>query len=121
MQFNYEQLDVAKLAKKLILFIYKTTQNKFPTEERFALSSQLRRASVSVILNIAEGNSRATKKDYGNFIKIAIGSTVEVDCALKIAIELSYIDQSTYLEIEPTIKELYFKLIGLSNYLEESQ
>lgn len=116
MDFNYEKLDVAKLAKRLILIVYNIS-SKFPAEEKFGMVSQLRRAAVSILLNIAEGNSRATKKDYRNFVKIAIGSTVEADCALKIAIDLKYMRAEQYEIAEPIIKELYFKLVGLHNYL----
>jgi four helix bundle protein len=119
MDFNYEKLDVAKLAKRLILDVYNISK-EFPAEERFGMISQLRRAAVSILLNIAEGNSRATKKDYRNFVRIAIGSAVETDCVLKIAIDLNYIHISQYKIVEPIIRELYFKLIGLSNYLKES-
>ena len=118
MDFNYEKLDVAKLAKKLILVVYNISK-EFPAEERYGMISQLRRAAVSILLNIAEGNSRGTRKDYGNFVRIALGSTVETDCVLKIAVELRYISVSQYKIVEPIIRELYFKLIGLGNYLRE--
>ena len=72
---------------------------------------------MSVLLNIAEGSSRQTKKDFKRFVRISIGSLVEVDAALKIAIDLEYITNGDYLEIEPLIREVYFKLIGLSKYL----
>lgn len=116
MEFGYEKLVVAKLSKKLILNIYILTEN-FPNDEKFGLISQIRRAAISVLLNIAEGSNRTTKKDFHNFIRIAIGSLVEVDCAIKIAVDLNYIQQNNYEEIEDIIKELYFKLIGLSKYL----
>mgnify|MGYP002639114327 CR=1 FL=1 len=116
MEFNYEKLDVSKGAKKVIVRVYKMT-NKFPDSEVYGLTSQLRRAVVSVLLNIAEGSSRQTKKDFKRFVRISIGSLVEVDAALKIAIDLEYITNGDYLEIEPLIREVYFKLIGLSKYL----
>ena len=116
MEFGYEKLDVAKLAKKLIVEIYKLTE-QFPDKEKFGLTNQLRRAIVSVLLNIAEGSNRNTNKDFNQFVRISLGSLVEVDCGLKIGIDLNYLNNDSYQELEPIIKELYFKLIGLSKYL----
>lgn len=117
MEFNYEKLDVAKLSKGLIREIYTLTKI-FPSSEIYGLTSQIRRAAVSVLLNIAEGNIRRTKKDFCNFIITSISSLVEVDCALKIALDLDFIEQANYKNLEPKIKELYFKLVALSKYLK---
>lgn len=119
MKFRYEDLDVAKLAKKLIKEVYVITKD-FPAYERYGLASQLRRAVISILLNIAEGNSRASNKDHCNFIVTSASSLVEVDCALKIAIELNFIEKKKYDLVEPVIKELYFKLIGLIKYLRKT-
>ena len=78
MTFNYEKLDVTRNIQKLIVSIYEITST-FPSEERFGLVSQIRRASVSVLLNIAEGSSRRSRAEFSRFISIAIGSLVEVD------------------------------------------
>lgn len=119
MEFGYEKLDVAKLSRKLIKEIYKISEN-FPKEERYGLTSQINRAVISIFLNIAEGSSRGTTKDFNKFIRISIGSLVEVDCALKVAIDLNLVQYDVYEIVEPTIKELYFKLIGLSKYLKNN-
>ncbi|PIZ96026.1 MAG: hypothetical protein COX80_02460 [Candidatus Magasanikbacteria bacterium CG_4_10_14_0_2_um_filter_33_14] len=119
MEFGYEKLDIAKLSRKLIKEIYKITE-EFPKTELYGLTNQIRKASVSVFLNIAEGSSRETKKDFNKFVRISVGSLVEVDCALKIAIDLNFVRNNLYENLEPTIKELYFKLIGLSKYLKNS-
>lgn len=116
MEFSYEKLDVAKLAKKLIVEIYKLTED-FPKKEMYGLTNQVRRASVSVLLNIAEGSSRRGMKDFARFVRISLSSLVEVDCGIKVGIELNYTNDKIYLSIEPMIKELYFKLIGLEKYL----
>lgn len=116
MEFSYEKLEVAKLAKRLITEVYVLTE-KFPAKEIYGLVNQIRRAIVSVLLNIAEGSNKESKKDFNKFVRISIGSLVEVDCGLKIAIDLDYIVAVDYNKLEPTIKELYFKLIGLSKYL----
>jgi len=66
-KYNYENLEVYKLAVRLVVEIYNLTK-KFPKEEIFGLISQLRRAAVSVLLNIVEGSSRNSKKDFASFI-----------------------------------------------------
>ena len=116
MEFGYEKLDVAKLAKRLITDIYKLTED-FPDKEKFGLTNQVRRAIVSVLLNIAEGSTRSSNKEFNQFIRISLGSLVEVDCGLKIGIDLYYLNEEDYQKLEPIIKELYFKLIGLTKYL----
>ena len=118
MRFNYENLDVSKLSKQTIKDIYKITEN-FPKTEVFGLSNQIQRAAISILLNIAEGGSKMSNKEFNRFVRISIGSLVEMDCALKIAIDLGYIQMKDYDNIEPKIKELYFKLIGLSKYLSK--
>jgi len=116
MEFSYEKLDVSKLSKQIIKEVYKLTEN-FPKEEIYGLTSQIRRASISVLLNIAEGSSKKSKKEFNRFVRMSTGSLVEVDCAVKLAIELKYLEQDKYGGFDKIIKELYFKLIGLSKYL----
>lgn len=116
MKFSYEDLEVAKLARKLIKEIYLLTKN-FPKEELYGLTSQIRRAATSVLLNIAEGSTGKTKKDFNKFVRTAISSLAEVHCCVKISIELNYIEEKDYTFVEPVIQELYFKLIKLSKYL----
>lgn len=101
---------------KLVHLIYKETK-KFPAEEKFGLSSQIRRAAISIGLNIAKGAGRKTKKDFANFTRNAIGSTLEVIACLRIAEQEKFINN--YLEIEEIIRELYFKLIGLEKFLKK--
>ena len=116
MQFGYEKLEVSKLARGLIREVYLITKN-FPDDEKYGLISQLRRAVASVLLNIAEGSNEESKKEFKYFVRISISSLVEVDCGLKIAIDLNYMKIEKYSELDPKIKELYFKLIGLAKYL----
>ena len=76
---GFRQLVVWQESKQLCLFIYKNTK-QFPSDERFALTSQIRRASYSVMANIAEGNERKCLKDRLNFFNMAKSSLVELDC-----------------------------------------
>jgi len=78
---NYKELDAWKESIELVQLVYEITQ-KFPSEEKFGLVSQLRRASVSVPSNIAEGCSRSSNKEYKRFVEIALGSILELEFSL---------------------------------------
>ena len=86
---SHRNLIVWQKSIQLTLCVYKLSAS-FPRNEEFGLTSQLRRASVSIAANIAEGNGRFTDKDYARFLSIAIGSAREVDTLLFIASELGY-------------------------------
>jgi four helix bundle protein len=77
----------------LVLEVYRITES-FPNAERFGLTSQLRRAAVSVPSNLAEGHSRTTRGEYKNFLSIARGSVVEVEVQLSLAERLGYVQSS---------------------------
>lgn len=83
MRFNYEKLQITELALDLIVKIYQITKG-WPREEMFGLVMQARRASYSILLNIAEGSGRGSKQDFARFIRQAIGSTLELDATLTI-------------------------------------
>lgn len=118
MKFNCENLEVYRISRLLIIEIYKLTK-QFPADERFGLISQLRRSIISISLNIAEGSGKFSKKDFANFIRIAIGSLIETDTALKISLDLQYISIIDYNKLDLQIKELYFKLIALDKSLRK--
>jgi four helix bundle protein len=90
---NFENLNAWKKAKELCLYCYLLTKS-FPPEERYSLSDQTRRASISVPSNIAEGYSRKSVKDLCHFLSIAIGSTYEIMTQIDMAMELGYITLS---------------------------
>ncbi|OGE04456.1 hypothetical protein A3B51_02875, partial [Candidatus Curtissbacteria bacterium RIFCSPLOWO2_01_FULL_41_18] len=92
---NFEKLIVYQEAIKLALDIYKLTKN-FPKDETFGLISQLRRATVSISLNIAEGSSRS-KKEFAHYLDMARGSTYELIPLLKISSELGFIGTKEYM------------------------
>jgi four helix bundle protein len=95
---NHQQLDTYSVAKKLVIEIYKTTI-ALPNEERYALRSQIRRATVSVYLNISEGASRSSSRDEKRFYEISRGSLVELDAALEICVELGYFTKDQLQEV----------------------
>ncbi|HUG91581.1 MAG TPA: four helix bundle protein, partial [Planctomycetaceae bacterium] len=74
--FNFEKLAVWQKAVDFADLVYTVTR-PFPSEERFGLTNQMRRASVSISSNVAEGTSRASRKDFSRFVELAHGSTME--------------------------------------------
>lgn len=111
MIFNYEKLDVWKLSMKLVNKIYDLSK-KYPGEEKYGLTLQLKKSVTSVPLNIAEGSIKS-KKEFSQYIRTALGSLVETDTNLKISIMRDFVKQSDYDEIVPLIEEIYFKLLAL--------
>ena len=98
LKLAHTNLDVFKCSKQLVLSVYALTK-KFPDSERYSLTQQIRRAALSIHLNIAEGCSRQSPKERKRYFEIARGSAVEVDTALDIAFELAY---SNMNEMKPT-------------------
>jgi four helix bundle protein len=89
LELKHTKLDVYKYSQELALECYKVTK-LFHDSEKFSMISQIRRAALSVHLNIAEGCSRKTKPDRTRFFEIARGSVIEIDAAIGIAYKLSY-------------------------------
>ncbi len=94
----FERLKVWQLSYELALEIYQCTR-PFPTEERYGLTSQLRRAAASIPTNIAEGNARSHRREYLHLCFIARGSIAEVKCLLKLGLDLEYIPLTQYEEL----------------------
>ena len=115
MDNSYKNLDVYTRSKELVKKVYDVV-NKFPLEERFALSSQIRRAIISVPSNIAEGLSRTPIKEQCHFLDIAYGSLMEVDCQLEIACDLSFLTKEEYNNIYIIINDVARMLIGLKKH-----
>jgi len=108
-QNSFRHLIVWQEAKKLTLFIYTITKT-FPTEEKFAMTSQIRRAAYSIMANIAEGNSKKYHKGRCNFFDIAKGSLNEVDSFGEIAKELKYINEQNYNKLMELINKVGYLL-----------
>ncbi len=87
---SYRDLRVWNAAVELTLEIYRITE-LFPASERFGLTSQLRRAAVSVASNIAEGHARSTRGEYRNALSIARGSAIEIEVQLFLAEQIGYV------------------------------
>lgn len=115
---GYKELLVWQKGIKLVKEIYRLTRD-FPQDEKWGLVSQMRRASVSIPSNIAEGQARRTTRDFIQFISIAEGSVAEVDTQLIIAYELGYCDQATVDPIAEMLDELRRMLNALRRRLSE--
>jgi four helix bundle protein len=109
---SYKDLVVWQRSIKLSLSIYRLTAT-FPIEERYGITSQLRRASVSIPSNIAEGYGRGSRKEYKQFLSIARGSTLEVQTQLIIANELGYCNLETFKQTDPLSQEVSKMLYSL--------
>ncbi len=119
--YSFEKLEVWIEAKDFSKMIYQIT-SKFPETEKYNLISQLRRASVSIASNIAEGSARKTFKDKAHFTTIAFGSSVEVLNQLIISYELNFISEVDYLDLRKNLESITNKLNSLRNYqLEKSE
>jgi len=92
MNNSYKKLDVYVKARQLVVTVYALLKH-YPTDERYALIDQMRRAVISVPSNIAEGLSRSAIKEQAHFLDIAYGSLMEVDCQLDISLDLGYISK----------------------------
>jgi len=107
----HKQLDVWQSAMRFVSALYLLTK-QFPSDERFGLTNQIQRASVSIPSNIAEGSARQSNKEYIQFLYIALGSAAEVETQLLIARDLGYTDSidSLYNDIQ-SIKRMLLGLI----------
>lgn len=102
---SYKDLLIWQKGIKIVILVYKLV-NTFPKEELYALSSQLKRASVSISSNIAEGYGRNADKSFSHFLDIARGSLYEIETQLIIAKELGFItDETLFNEIINEIEE----------------
>lgn len=109
---SHKDLKVWQEAMNLVVVIYEISE-KFPSKETYGLTSQLRRASISVPSNIAEGAGRKGKKEFARFLYIALGSLSEVETQLEIAFRLNYLES-----IEDINKSIYFIRKMLANLIK---
>jgi four helix bundle protein len=113
---NYRDLIVWQKAMDLVVLVYDITA-RFPREELYGLTSQTRRAAVSIPSNIAEGQGRSSTREFLSFLSIAHGSLREVETQALIAQRLHYIDSPTAAELMELAAEVGRLLNGLSNSL----
>ena len=114
---DFRSLKVWGKAHRLTLEVYQATQD-FPSEERYGLSNQLRRAATSVPTNIAEGCGRGSEKELAQFVQIAIGSASETEYLLELVSDLEYLDVKNYKALTDQTVEVRKMLIAFIRTLK---
>jgi four helix bundle protein len=115
---DFRNLDVWRLANELTLDVYRRTR-EFPSDERFGITSQLRRASSSIEANLAEGCGRGSDDDFARFVQMATGSASEAQCHLVLAYDLGYLDESTFLSLNEHAHRVKRMLVSLLRTLKK--
>ena len=116
--FFYRKVDAYQLAKELTKSIYQLLL-KFPKEEQYALTDQIRRAAISIPANIAEGLGRFSIKERIHFLDISNGSLTEAMCELEIAYDNHYLTEEEFTDIEQLASRVSMTIYGLKKSLEE--
>lgn len=114
---NYKDLNVWQESYQLCLIVYKVTK-RFPENEKYGLTSQIRRAAVSIPSNIAEGYGRKTTQDYIRFLYIAYGSTCELETQILLSGDLGYLDKENLSGFQSKIGSIERMLKALIKSLE---
>ncbi len=109
---DHKKLRAFELADTLAVEVYRITAN-FPTEERYGLSAQMRRAAVSVASNIVEGCARHTERDYLHFLDMAYGSACEIGYQISLAHRLGFLDHEAHRRLSTACEETCRVLNGL--------
>jgi four helix bundle protein len=114
-QYAFEKLDVYQLARKFRVDIKKLTLS-FPADEKFELTSQIRRSSSSIATNLAEGSGRASGKDQAHFTNISFSSALETIDHLAYAFDMAYLQEGLYVTLRQKLDEIINKLNALYKY-----
>ena len=109
---DFRKLDVWHGARAFAVDIYRVTAH-FPASERFGLTDQLRRSSVSIMSNIAEGAGRGSRPDYARFLDIALGSTNECECQLILSHDLGFVEDATAATLTDHVDHIRRQLVRL--------
>lgn len=113
--YSFEKLEVWIEAKELTKIVYNVT-SQFPETEKFGLTSQLRRASISICSNLAEGSTRTSARDQAHFSSISFGSSIEVLNQIILAFELGLVSKQEYNTLRTLIENLTRKINALRNH-----
>jgi len=116
---RFEDIQAWQKARKLNKDIYDITNNSHLSKD-FSLRDQIRRASVSIMANIAEGFGRRSKKEFSNFLNMSHGSAAEVQCHLYVALDQNYISQQDFQVLYDTVDEVSKMIQGFMKYLNNS-
>jgi four helix bundle protein len=115
-RFRFEKLEVWRDARKINQAIYRLTR-KFPREELFAMTSQIRRASISISSNIAEGSGRNSDKDFAHFLEQGYGSLMEVASTFYLAFDEGYVQESDLESLFDGLEKLARRTVSLNRSL----
>ena len=118
-QYGFEKLHVWQNARELTISIYLLT-NKFPKSEQFGLTSQMRRAAVSISSNIAEGSSKSTRRGQAAYYNIAYSSTMELISQLILASDLGYISAEDLSSTRKKMEVITIQLNALNNSIKRT-
>lgn len=110
--FSFEKLVAWQKGRELAVLIYKTTK-QFPKDELFGLTSQMRRCSISIASNLAEGSGRISFKDKARFTEIAFSSSIELLNQVILSNDFEYINETEYIQIREKISEVNMLIDGL--------
>ncbi|WP_370088383.1 four helix bundle protein [Ekhidna sp.] len=102
---NFRDFNVWKRGTELVKNIYSATSD-FPSEEKFGITSQIRRCAVSIPSNIAEGSGRKTDKDFSNFLSISLGSQYELETQLIVSSSLGFLQEKVLEELLNELNEI---------------
>ena len=116
----HQRLDLWKRSIEFVVAIYCLT-DQFPHEEKFGLTSQLRRAAVSVAANIAEGAAKTSTKDFRRYLSNSQGSTSEIETELMIALRLNYLDEADFRILSKDLDDVGRMITGLSRSLQRRE
>ena len=116
---GFEEIEAWKKAYEVTLRIYRLTEGARFAKD-FGLRDQIRRASVSIMANIAEGHGRRSNSEFANFLNVARGSAHEVQSHLHIATGLGYVEKVEFDEIYGTLADVSRMTLGLARYLREN-
>lgn len=117
---RFEDIQAWQKARDLNKAIYGITKNSYFSKD-FSLRDQIRRASVSIMANVAEGFGRRSKKEFINFLNMSHGSAAEVQCHLYVALDQNYISQQDFQVLYDTVDEVSKMVQGFMNYLSNSR
>ena len=116
---NFRKYDIWIDAVTFVTNIYNVT-NRFPSHEKYGLSNQLQRASVSIASNIAEGSSRISEKEFAHFLRLSLGSAFEVETQLTISNNVGYLNDEHFQDLITKLFSIERQLNGLISTIRKS-
>jgi four helix bundle protein len=116
---THKDLKIWIESMDMVTYVYKITA-LFPKEEMYSLTSQIRRSTVSIPSNIAEGAGRRSKKEFNQFLYVALGSLAELETQLLIAFNVGYLDKQIYEDLNDKILQLIKMITSFINHINNT-